>query len=75
MSVSLVEARKQLRKLGAAHAEGHSLRAMYADLLVTMHGGKAETYFKWLLTQPNISEAGNSLLKDRAKAWDVLMGL
>lgn len=71
-------ATKQLKRVGTAHASGDALRAMYADLLVFHHGGRATTYFAWLQghalgDDKAISEAARELLRDRAKSWDALM--
>ncbi len=70
------EAKKACRKVGTAHAAGDALRAMYADLIAHRQGGDAETYYVWLPRGDDgeTMEAARSLLRDRAKAWDVLMG-
>lgn len=77
---SFVEAKKQLRKVGAAHAQGDALKAMYAELLVVQHGGNAVKYYEYLQASADSTEKGIRavalpLMRDRAKAWDVLMGI
>jgi len=70
------EAIKQCKKVGCAHATGDALAAMYANLVAQMHGGKADLYYKFICSKSNdsdITEASRTLLRDRAKAWDVLM--
>lgn len=72
-------ASKQCKRTGTAHATGDSLRAMYAALVAQIHGGEAAKYYAWLQAHAtgddnNITETSRCLLRDRAMAWDVLMG-
>lgn len=71
------DALKQYKKVGAAHATGDALRVMYADLIGSLHGGKPEKYYEWLKpgTDHEIIEQARILLRDRQKAWDVLIGI
>ena len=73
--MTYTQAKKQLAKVGASHAEGEALAAMYAQTLELLHGGRPEKYFEYLAANlDNIQRRGETLLADRAKAWDVLMG-
>jgi 2-phosphoglycerate kinase len=72
------EAKKELKKVGASHAQNDALRAMYAELVTSNHGGGAEKYFLWLqsqdgTTETDIRHAVLPLLWDRATAWDILL--
>lgn len=69
------QAVKALWKDGAAHAQGDALIALYAMNIETNHGGKAKTYYAHLQTKPEPRERMLELMRDRAKAWDVLMGI
>lgn len=71
------QALKEYKGIGAKHATGNAARAMYADLLVGLHGGKAETYYAGLCKTPDqeLDARAKHLASDRAAAWDVLMGL
>lgn len=71
------QAAKACRKAGTAHATGDALRAMYAELIADRQGGDAEKYYASLPqgTDSGMMEAARALLRDRAKAWDVLMGV
>jgi hypothetical protein len=76
------ESLRQLKKLGCAHATGDSLRAMYAGLIVSLHGGDSKTagkfYFPHLAkrsTDEEITNEARELLRDRAASWDVIMGI
>lgn len=78
-SLSLAEARKQMRRFGTAHAHGDALRAMYVDLIVMKHAGDATKYYAWFQGQPartdqEISKTARVLMRDRLVAWDVLLG-
>lgn len=73
-------AKKELRKIGVAHATGDSLIAMYAEAITSNHGGKAELYYDWISAQGPVNDVDVQiialpLVKDRAKAWDVLLGV
>lgn len=73
------QALKECKRVGTAHATGDALRAMYAGLLEVQHGGAAEQYYLGLQdyaqgTDTEIAEVARTLLRDRAKAWSVLMG-
>jgi hypothetical protein len=73
--MSYTQAAKQLKKIGVSRAEGPALVAMYAQLVVDAHGGNAERYYDYLITQQGTPlQAAKILLNDRATAWDVLMG-
>lgn len=76
---TFVDAMKQLRKVGCAHAQGDALKAMYADLLAKTQGGKAAKYYAYMQSageaEKDIRDLAVPLLRDRAKAWDVLMGI
>lgn len=77
--MSYKDSLKLCRKIGTAHATGDSLRAMYANLIAGSHGGAAEKYFQHLQTtngnDDQITETSRELLRNRAKAWDVFIGL
>lgn len=71
------QAYKAYRKVGAAHATGEGYRAMLAHTIESSHGGNAEKYFDWLkpASDSEMLEQAKILLKDRAKAWDVLLDI
>lgn len=51
---------------------------MYADLISSSHGGKPEHYYASLQDTKDDAdtfERTKSMLRDRATAWDVLMGV
>lgn len=79
---SFRESLRMLRKTGTAHATGDGLRAMYAQLICNIHGGDLKTiarfYFPHLqkrTTDEAVTNESRELLRDRAAAWDVIMGL
>jgi hypothetical protein len=59
-------------KQGAAHAPAHEV---YGAIVADMHGGDWQKYAAWIKTQPDALVAMKTLRDDRAKAWDVLMGM
>lgn len=68
----------QLHRGGCKYATGDALRAMYADLISSSHGGKPEHYYASLQDTKDDAdtfERTKSMLRDRATAWDVLMGV
>ena len=71
------QALKECKRVGIAHASGDALRAMYAGLIALHHGGSAEKYYAVIpqATDQEIAEYSRSLMRDRAKAWDALMGV
>lgn len=65
-----------LRKVGASKATGDAFRAMLAQTITDTHGGDSARYYAHLTgTDAEVTAKGKALLSDRAKAWDVLMGL
>jgi hypothetical protein len=74
--VSYKKAMQQCRRVGTARATGDALRAMYAALLVTQHGGDAEAYYRALggtADDRATTTAAREMLRDRARAWGVLI--
>lgn len=76
---TFIEAKKVLKRVGAAHAQGDALAAMYAELVALHHGGSVEKYYQYI-GMPDETEAGIRaralpLMRDRTKAWDVLIGI
>ena len=69
------QADNELSRIGAAHAKGYSLAALLAGLATSLQGGKAETYYDWIVKQPDYYAAGKLLMRDRQAAWDVLLGI
>jgi len=75
---SFVEADRELCKVGASRVSGDALRAMYARAIETNHSGKAVKYYDYLRAaagDDEIRERALPLLRDRAIAWDVLIGI
>lgn len=76
---SFKDAKKLLKRVGTAHAEGDALAAMYAELIALHHAGNVEKYYVYLCGSDGTSEGIRAmalpLMRDRAKAWDVLMGI
>ncbi len=77
MTRSYKTALRECKRVGTAHASGDGLRAMYAGLVALQHGGSAEDYYAYLPqgSDMEIAEAARELLRDRAQAYDVLMGV
>lgn len=76
--IRYTRALKQCQRVGTSHATGDALRAMYAKLVAQMHGGDAERYYAYLESTAGdraTMEVARALLRDRATAWDVLMGI
>ncbi len=80
--MNFLEANRQLKKVGTSNASGDALRAMYARLIVDVHGGDKKTaaasYFPHLQkrqTDQEVTNEARELLRDRAASWDVIMGL
>jgi hypothetical protein len=76
-SLTYKQALKTCKRVGTAHATGPALCAMYAGLIELQHGGSPERYYTYLQTTGDdngIAVSARKLLRDRAKAWDVLMG-
>ena len=72
------QAKARCRKVGTAHATGEPLAAMYADLVALHHGGdpaKYYTHLRVMVDDAAIANAARELMRDRAKAWDALMGV
>ena len=75
--LSYPAALKWCKQVGTAHATGDGLRAMYAQLIGQAQGGDPQLYYRWIKGEADheIAEQARMLLRDRQKAWDVLMGL
>jgi len=78
--LTFAKAQKQLRKTGYSRAAGDGYAAMWAEAIQTKHGGDAAKYYQYLQefsdgTELGIRTLAMVLAKDRAKAWDVLMGI
>jgi len=76
-STTYAEARTAYKKVGASHATGTALCAMYADLIHDLHGGETAIYYRHLCKAMNdagVLALSKPLLADRGAAWDVLMG-
>lgn len=62
---------------GVSHATDDAESAVYAQAISAAHGGSPEAYYDYITgkypTKP--LDAARPLLGDRAKAWDVLMGI
>lgn len=72
--MSFRQAIAELRRIGCSRAQGDSLRAMYAGLIATVHGGDAKKYFAYLTgSDSEIYDKAKELLSSREKAWDVLI--
>jgi hypothetical protein len=78
-SMNYGEAIQQYRIVGADNATGDALRAMYAHVLVSVHGGDARTaarfYYPHLqrfATDEEVRAVGNALLADRNEAQAVI---
>jgi len=67
---------KLCKRVGTNRATGDELRAMYANMLAFQHGGSAEQYYAGIPggTDQEIAEFARGLMRDRALAWDVLVG-
>lgn len=70
---------KACKKSGTSRATGDALRAMYAGLIQLQHGGAVERYFEFLqgnsVDDKDVADKSRGLLRDRAKAYDALMGI
>ena len=67
---------KECKRVGTAHASGDALRAMYAKLITFQQGGEETKYYSYLgraESDEAIAASARELLRDRSKAWDVLM--
>jgi hypothetical protein len=73
-----ITALKDLRRTGTARATGDSLRAMYAQMIVSAHGGDTKTAELYFNALPHDEQAcvskSRELLRDRAASWEFLMG-
>jgi len=69
------QATKSLKRVGVSRASEDALAASYAALVTTTHGGKPEIYYDHLKKFRDPRKELASLIGDRARAWDVLMGL
>lgn len=75
---TFAEAERELTRIGVAKASGEALAVSYAECLCKVHGGRPEKYFEFLRTATDdktLLQMVKPLLLDRAKAWDVLMGI
>lgn len=45
--LTYAQARKEVRRVGASHAQGDALQSMSADVLAIMFAMRAEAIYKW----------------------------
>lgn len=69
------QALRECRRVGTAHATGDAYRAMCADMIAMMHGGKPQDYYAALpIDDKAARETMNKAMNDRAYAWGLIAG-